>query len=42
MVVFPASEAQTWQERFGSQELAQEIITVGENEFILQVTNKEK
>lgn len=42
MVVFPASEAQTWQERFGAQELAQEIITVGENEFILQVTNKEK
>ncbi|MGG5334110.1 hypothetical protein IGJ01_003096 [Enterococcus sp. AZ089] len=42
MVVFPASEAQTWQERFGSQELAREIITVGENEFILQVTNKEK
>jgi len=42
MVVFPASEAQTWQERFGSQELPQDPITVGENEFILQVTNKEK
>ena len=42
MVIFPASDAQLWQERFGSQELPQETITVGENEFILQVTNKEK
>ena len=42
MVIFPASDAQLWQERFGSQELPQETITVGENEFILQVTNREK
>ncbi|MCT8192777.1 hypothetical protein KY382_32110, partial [Pseudomonas monteilii] len=42
MVIFPASDAQLWQERFGSQELPQETITVGANEFILQVTNKEK
>lgn len=41
-VVFAASEADTWIERFGSSELPQESLQIDGQEYIVQITNKQK
>ncbi|HCE13401.1 hypothetical protein [Enterococcus sp.] len=40
IVVYPAAENQTWQDRFGSQDLATEELSVGEADYTLQITNR--